>query len=66
MKPSYSKISKRCVIGFFCMALLPSCANLRSSVDEDDVPLATFLVGVQHIGKHYTVPEFYVNGHSGG
>lgn len=45
---------------------LNSCKSFPYELDDEEGPLATFIIGVQHIGKKHTVPEFYVDGYPGG
>ena len=58
-------ILKYIYVSFF-VVFSASCANLPAALAEEDEPLATFLVGVQHIGRKHTIPEFYIDGYSGG
>lgn len=45
---------------------LNSCKSFPYELDDEEEPLASFIIGVQHIGKKHTIPEFYVDGYPGG
>lgn len=66
MEKKNFKISLRKMYFFSCLIFMTSCANLPNDNAKEEEILTTFIIGVQHIGKRHTVPEFYVEGYSGG
>lgn len=64
-KKYFRTISRKTYIAL-CVIFLTSCATFPSDIVEEEEPLTTFIIGVQHIGKKHTIPEFYVNGYPGG